>query len=251
MSRAGLAPLTVRGRLSSVRRVLRAAVADGILMRDPTAGVKAPRTPTTEETNIPTTAEVAALLAHLREPFRAMATVCALAGLRLGEVGGLQAGDLDAAAAVLRVRRQSQPVRGAGMGAVPPKSASSVRDVPVPAELVRILDDAQRGLPAGAWLWSSPATGHPWRPSTLHKHMAEAAEAAGVPGIGWHSLRHYYASGLIRDGLDAVTVAGALGHSSPSVTLSVYAHVWPDASGRVRASSQSLATALLGDECED
>jgi integrase len=39
----------------------------------------------------------------------------------------------------------------------------------------------------------------------------------------------FYASGLIADGCDVVTVQRALGHRSANVTLSTYAHLWPDA----------------------
>ncbi|MGB8711091.1 MAG: tyrosine-type recombinase/integrase [Methyloceanibacter sp.] len=40
----------------------------------------------------------------------------------------------------------------------------------------------------------------------------------------FHALRHTHASALIADGLDPVTIAARLGHSSPTITLQVYAH---------------------------
>jgi integrase len=57
-----------------------------------------------------------------------------------------------------------------------------------------------------------------------------------------HDLRHVYASGLIAAGCDVVTVQRALGHSSATVTLSTYAHLWPTAEDRTRAG----AAAMLG-----
>jgi integrase len=55
----------------------------------------------------------------------------------------------------------------------------------------------------------------------------EIAKRAKVIGRGktLHSLRHTAASWLLASGVDVVTVAAILGHSSPVATLSVYGHV--------------------------
>jgi integrase len=243
----GYAALTVRTRLGHLRQVLRAAVVEGMLPRDPTAGVRLPRAPSRHDTRIPTAAEVGRVLEGLPEPHATMALVCAQAGLRLGEVCGLQVGDVDAAGGVLRVRRQAVPERGNGMVAAPVKSASSVRDVPVPAELVERLagvsgDTGDEKSSPDWWLFPSPR-GVPYAPSTMHTAMARACDRAGV-SLGWHSLRHFYASSLLRQGLDVVTVARALGHSSPAVTLNVYAHVMPDATDRTRTAAATIGTEL-------
>lgn len=49
-----------------------------------------------------------------------------------------------------------------------------------------------------------------------------------------HTLRHTFASNLIAQGCDVVTVQRALGHSTPSITLNVYSHLWPSAEGDSR-----------------
>ena len=41
-----------------------------------------------------------------------------------------------------------------------------------------------------------------------------------------HALRHTHASQLIDAGVDVVTIAHRLGHASPTITLSVYAHLF-------------------------
>jgi integrase len=58
-----------------------------------------------------------------------------------------------------------------------------------------------------------------------------------------HDLRHFFASGLIADGCDVVTVRHALGHSSASITLNVYSHLWPKAEDRTRAAAANLMAA--------
>ena len=44
--------------------------------------------------------------------------------------------------------------------------------------------------------------------------------------MSFHSLRHSHASALIAAGIDVVKVSRRLGHSSPVITLGVYAHLF-------------------------
>lgn len=50
--------------------------------------------------------------------------------------------------------------------------------------------------------------------------------ARGLPKVRFHALRHSHASALIAAGIDVVTVSRRLGHASPNITLSVYAHLF-------------------------
>jgi integrase len=61
-----------------------------------------------------------------------------------------------------------------------------------------------------------------------------------------HDCRHFFASGLIHGGCDVVTVQRALGHSSPSVTLDSYGHLWPNAADRTRTAAQGLVDQVFG-----
>jgi integrase len=62
-------------------------------------------------------------------------------------------------------------------------------------------------------------------------------------------LRDFFASGWIAHGCDVVTVQHALSHSSASITLNVYSHLWPKAEDRTRTAAASLmaTTALFAD----
>ena len=57
---------------------------------------------------------------------------------------------------------------------------------------------------------------------------------AGVKGRTFHSLRHYYASLLIRHGESVKIVQARLGHASASETLDTYSHLWPDSDDKTR-----------------
>ena len=52
------------------------------------------------------------------------------------------------------------------------------------------------------------------------------AAARNLPKVTLHALRHSHASALIASGTDPVTVSRRLGDGSPTVTMSVYAHLF-------------------------
>lgn len=54
--------------------------------------------------------------------------------------------------------------------------------------------------------------------------------------LGFHSLRHTFASVHLDAGESIVSVSGWLGHADPSITLRIYAHMMPAADNRGRAA---------------
>ena len=92
------------------------------------------------------------------------------------------------------------------------------------------------------WLFTGPA-GDPPHQNTVGYWWRKTLRDAGLSGIKLHDLRHFFASGLIAEGCDVVTVQRALGHSKPTTTLNTYAHLWPTAEDRTRKASQSLMDA--------
>ena len=59
-------------------------------------------------------------------------------------------------------------------------------------------------------------------------------------GTGFHELRHFYASLLIRHGESVKTVQRRLGHATAAETLDTYAHLWPDSDDRTREAIDSV-----------
>ena len=70
--------------------------------------------------------------------------------------------------------------------------------------------------------------------------------ACGMHDFTLHDLRHFYASCLIAAGCDVVTVQRSLGHSTPSITLDTYAHLWSTAEDRTRAAAAELMDTAFG-----
>jgi integrase len=95
------------------------------------------------------------------------------------------------------------------------------------------------------WLFEGDK-GNPPHQNTVGYWWRKARRRAGVEGVKLHDLRHFYASGLIAQGCDVVTVQRALGHHSATVTLKTYAHLWPSAEDRTRNATAAMLTETLG-----
>ena len=243
-TRGALAPGTIKTRFVNVRSVFRAAVRDQLIGVDPSDGVRLPRQrKRAEALSIPSPDEVARCLAVADDRFRALVAVCALAGLRLGEAAALQFGDVDYPRQQLHVRRQ---VQRAGKKVVEirlPKYGSE-RSVPMPDELAAILRHHEELDHATDWLFAG-GEDYPPHQNTVGHQWRLTQKRAGVSGIRLHDLRHFYASGLIADGCDVVTVQRALGHAKASTTLDTYAKLWPSGEDRTRRAASSLARQVL------
>ena len=67
------------------------------------------------------------------------------------------------------------------------------------------------------------------------------ADPLGLPrGTGFHALRHHYASTPIRAGESVKVVQERLGHTSATMTLDVYGHLFPDDEDRTRAAVDAV-----------
>jgi integrase len=77
--------------------------------------------------------------------------------------------------------------------------------------------------------------GGPLRTTAVSHGFSDVADRIGMPQITFHGLRHTHASQLIAGNVDIVTISKRLGHSKPSVTLSVYAHMFHSDDSRAAA----------------
>ena len=235
---ARYAPGTIRTRIGNLRTVVRAAIMDRLLSSDPSLGVRLPRLRRAQAAmRVPSPEQVGDLLDAAEEWFKPFVALAAFAGLRLGEVAGVQVTDVHFLKRTLQVTRQVQNEPGR-LIVKPPKHGSE-RPVPLPDDLVALLSAHVSNVGVhGDEGWLMP--GQPPNPDSLSWHFNKTLERAGITGHTPHDLRHYYASGLIANGADVVTVQRALGHANASTTLSTYSHLWADAEDRTRAAAASL-----------
>jgi integrase len=170
--------------------------------------------------------------------FAAFLSLLAFAGLRVGEACGVQVGDIDWMRRKINIVRQVQYLGAAGVDIKEPKDGSA-RTIPLPDSLINILSRQVRNNPRVTdWLFFGQ------HQATTTENWKRTAKRAGVDGFTPHSLRHFYASGLIASGADVVTVQRAMGHSSATITLNTYAHLWPTAEDRTRSAAAELMASV-------
>lgn len=154
-----------------------------------------------------------------------------LTGARVGELTALVWDDLNFSTGLLRIRRSVSWARLKGQtGTKPrfyePKTKAGKRTIELAPELVHALKVWKLACPPSALNLVFPTEdGTPKHRSTITHHVLRPTlKAAGLRQVSLHSLRHTCASALILGGTDCLEVAKYLGHSKPTVTMSVYAH---------------------------
>jgi integrase len=170
-------------------------------------------------------AEAKRLVNASGETFRPMIQAALLTGARYGELVRLRAADFNAATAMLHIR---------------PGKTGKARDVALTDEAVKFFKVQAAGKSGNALMLTQPG-GEAWGKSHQFRPMRAACKAASImPAIGFHILRHAYASRLAMAGVPLGAVAAQLGNSE-AICARHYAHHSPNSVGdAVRKSSPAL-----------
>lgn len=161
-------------------------------------------------------------------------------GMRLSELLGLTWRDVDFINKKLYVRqnrvikrtytddggeKKTQSVTQQGG-----KTKSSHREIPLNSKAIEALENL-RVINGSFEYVVSTQNGNPSHPRNIDRMFRNILTACGFSNEkinGVHSLRHSFATALIRRGVDIKVVSKLLGHASISVTLDVYAHFLPE-----------------------
>ncbi len=212
--RAGLSPKTINTRLSVLRRCLDTAHEWGYLSTLPRfKWLKVP--PPSFDHLAPS--ESARLLAASASSRWHLVVRCALrTGMRLGELLALRWEDVDLE------RRRIVVCRALSAGVVCSPKNNRTRFVPLTSDLAEALAAAQ---PEGEYVFTG-ILGAPRCIYTAEEALKRICKRAGLRGIGWHVLRHTFASQLASEGVPLRLVQQLLGHSTIVMTER-YAHLAP------------------------
>jgi integrase len=180
---------------------------------------------------------------------RALYSVALACGLRLGEATGLRWDDVDLDAGELRIRQQLQAV-GKRLVLQELKTDRSRRTLALP----RVCLDALRAhrtqqmkerLKAGAdWVetglvfttyarrGAGRKIGVALHPRNVLRTLHMLLDAAELPRVRFHDLRHSAASLLIAEGVPLAEISLLLGHSELRVTADLYTHLQKQSAAR-------------------
>lgn len=236
-----LAPGSVRTVFSSTRAVFAAAVRDRAIAYDPCDRIKLPEVHRERITPLDVE-QVDALAEAMPAAYRALVVVVAGTGVRQGEAFGIEARDVDFLRKTVSVERQVQPAAGGGYVVTPPKNRASIRTIPIGQVVVDELAAHLAAYPAkGEQFVFRASDGGPCTRNVFNASVwRPAVKRAGLPAIGMHQLRHWYASVLIAAGHNPKAVAERLGHSNAAMTLNTYSHLFPADEDRTRQALDAV-----------
>jgi integrase len=98
------------------------------------------------------------------------------------------------------------------------------RDIVLSADGVKFFDSITVGCSLDAPLFFR-ADDEPWRPSQQARPMRDACKRAKVKPVGFHQLRHTWASHAVMNGMPLIVVARNLGHATTLMVEKHYGHL--------------------------
>ncbi len=180
-------------------------------------------------------AEVERLADAVDTRYRGVVFVGAYGGLRAGEIFALTAKRIDLNARTVRVetnlsewntRSETGPKTQLEIGR--PKTKAGRRTVPLPASVVDELAPLLVGSHLDDVLFPAPKGNYVRRAGWRNRFWLPAIQRANIePGFRVHDLRHTAAAAWIAHGVDALQIARWMGHTSVSVVLDRYGHLFP------------------------
>lgn len=148
-------------------------------------------------------------------------------GIRIGELCALRWENIQLEAKTIKIRETLQRIPTVGESSktriiiTEPKSACSVREIPLPECLLPIITPFQASPKAYV------LTGDKNRyaePRTMQYHFHQYIKKTGIASANYHSLRHTFATRCVEAGFEIKSLSEILGHSSVNITLNRYVH---------------------------
>lgn len=225
------APGTVRNSYFLLKAILDLAVTDGAIKTNPAAGLARARNRVLprsrkQEQHFLTAGKVQRLADAHADHYRTLILTAAYTGLRAGELAALRVRNVDLLRKRLLVKASMTYVEGQGYVTGETKNRQD-RVVPLPGFLTELLQ-ARIANDPDAYVFTDSKGEHLRHNTFYRRHFKPALKRAGLPAtVRFHDLRHTAASLLIQQGAHPKAVCDWLGHSTITITMDRYGHLYP------------------------
>jgi integrase len=182
--------------------------------------------------------------------YEAMWNLLVYRGIRRGETAGLSWTETQLDEQLIEITQQLVEIAYA-IECEDPKSAAGVRTLPLDDPLTYLLrvhharQKEWKQAFGSAWVESGKVftmrDGSALRPSWIRKRFLRLCEAAGLPPVRLHDLRHLAATLMLAAGIDMKVVQVILGHAEMRITSDLYTTVLPKVS---RAALEGMADVI-------
>ena len=236
MHRKGLSASRIGCAHLVVSAVLAEAVRDKKLPESPCTDIQLPGVVTAADFILPAHAQVEAVAAGLPPDWAATVWLMHGCGLRIGEALAVNLRCRINKGKTLRVREQVDPA--AQLRPLKFRRAGEFRDIPLPEYVSEAIDKhvAEHGTTDDGYLFQGRKYKLVVRRTYQEDFQRAAAKAGLPPEFIPHSLRHFYASTALAEGIPITEVSRWLGHKSIEVTHQIYGHLVPSSFDRARTT---------------
>lgn len=228
---AGLSEKTIRDIIIVLKMILKFGIKNGYLEYIQ-IDAKFPSKQEKKDLDVLSKADQKKFIEHLRNNFTFKNLgifICLSTGMRIGEICGLRWCDVDTVEGVIKVRHTLQRIyiiegetRHTELLLDTPKTANSVRDIPMSSELLKMLKSLNKVVNENYYVISNDIK--PIEPRTYRNYYKKLCKQLDIPELKFHGLRHSFATRCIESKADYKTVSVLLGHSNISTTLNLYVH---------------------------
>lgn len=228
---------TIDGIRNLMCGLFKRAYINGLIQRNPFDGVTTPKSAkkTEERKAISSDLETKFFEYAKRRKHYDIMRISSLTGMRIDEILGLMWDDVDFANKCVHVRHNLCRTPARGFYIETPKTAASLRDIPLTTEAAAILQArSPKVIPIDGGEFSKLVF-HTWDGKPIHHGNVRAvmieiceemrADGYDMPDISPHILRHCFATRCIEKGMNPKTLQKILGHSSLAMTMDIYCSV--------------------------
>jgi integrase len=221
--------------------MLKAAVRNRYIPRNPADGIKLPRQTKKEMLFLDAT-EVDRLASAVPDQYSTLIYLLAYTGMRWGEAAALRRRHIDVLRSRIEIAESLEEV-GGSLSFGTPKNHKR-RTIVIPAFLRDLLNDHVLRFRIGDRedLIFTASNGAPMRNSNFRAYVWKPALAiAGLPAeLRIHDLRHSAAALLISQGGHPEAIKRQMGHSSIRVTMDTYGHLYPSEAEALAVSMNNV-----------